>query len=319
MLTRSWIIPVVLGLALGAAPAGAQDQDALRPNKTAPQGQKVTPSKAFLGITVGPAQGEGQAGAVVQQVMPDSPAARAGLKKGDVIRKVGSQRVDGYDDLVNALSGHKPGDDVAFEVQRRDRIQHLTVTLGDRAREEGRERGDSGEARPEKGVPYLGVRAVPVGEFPERLRDQIGLEGKEGVVVIGVMPRSPAAKAGLRHGDLITAVNGTPIRDPEALRQAVRKAGVGKEVRVQVLREGEKEELRTRLEESPVEGLGFALPGLGLPGAEESGAPGALFPGTEEMNRRLRRMERQIEQLQERIRELEQRRGTTPSDKLDKP
>jgi 2-alkenal reductase len=65
-------------------------------------------------------------------IVPDSPAADAGLREGDIVTSVEGQRVDGAHALDDILSQYKPGDDVEMEVLRDGRTMQVTVTLGTR-------------------------------------------------------------------------------------------------------------------------------------------------------------------------------------------
>jgi membrane-associated protease RseP (regulator of RpoE activity) len=115
------------------------------------------------------------------------------------------------------------------------------------------------------------------------------------VLVTEVVPETPAAKAGLESGDVITSVNGKAVSDPDMLRETIRASGVGKQVDLQVMRGGEKKEIKATLEEAPAE---F---GIGGPQGRYGQGPFLRDP--------LQALERRIEQLEKRVRELEQKRG----------
>src|SRR5205814_1197708 len=89
-----------------------------------------------------------------------------------------------------------------------------------------------------------------------------------------VMPGTPAAKAGLQRGDVITAVAGQAVSDPRALREAIHRAEAGKEISLTVQRGREKKEIKARLEELPVEGISM-LP-LPFPPIGGTVNPGSL-------------------------------------------
>jgi len=263
------------------------------------QGNEVpgTP-RAYLGIQVrGARPGPGQEGVTVESTDADSPAARAGLKTGDRIVRVGDRAVRDFEDLLVALSQHKPGEAVVFQVQRDGQKQDLNVRLGERP-----------GLRPGTAVPgprataLLGVQALPLTpEQRERLK--VGDEG--GVLVAGVMRGTPAARAGLRPGDVIASADGKRVGSPEELREAVSRAGVGKTLTLSVLRDGDKKEVKATLEEAPVEGFGLFPPiPPGIPGVRELAPP---LPGAAERNAEL---ERRVKELEKRVRELENQRGT---------
>jgi serine protease Do len=75
--------------------------------------------------------------------------------------------------------------------------------------------------------PRLGIAVAP-GHVARHLRRAVGLPDRDGVLVRGVEEDSPADAAGIREGDLIVSVGGTPIEDPDALHEALAKAGSGK-------------------------------------------------------------------------------------------
>lgn len=83
--------------------------------------------------------------------------------------------------------------------------------------------------------PWLGVAVAPL---TPRVADKLGLAGKTGLLVRLVVADSPAAKAGLKRNDLITAVNGSPVTKPKELLDAVNAAGVGGSLTLGVLRDG---------------------------------------------------------------------------------
>jgi putative serine protease PepD len=85
----------------------------------------------YLGVAMGDATG-GQDGAVVQEVTPDSPAARAGLQAGDVVVSIDGKAVQDRSELVAAIRGHKPGDKVTLVVVRGGNETTITATLTQR-------------------------------------------------------------------------------------------------------------------------------------------------------------------------------------------
>ena len=85
----------------------------------------------YLGVSMGDATGN-QSGAVVQEVTPDSPAARAGLQAGDVVVSIDGKAVQDRSELVAAIRGHKPGDKVTLVVVRGGNETTITATLTQR-------------------------------------------------------------------------------------------------------------------------------------------------------------------------------------------
>ncbi len=98
--------------------------------------------------------------------------------------------------------------------------------------------------------PYLGVEPLPL--TPQITR-RFGLERTDGVIVGGVAPGTPAARAGLEPGDLLIGFDGVPLATVEDLLGGLRRLDPGDEVEIEVIRAGERLELETTLAETPAE------------------------------------------------------------------
>lgn len=96
--------------------------------------------------------------------------------------------------------------------------------------------------------PYLGIYGDDAANYADRLPEN----ARRGAVVVQVIPGTPAEKAGLRQGDVIVAVDGEAVASMEDLIALLRKKHVGDEVTLDVIRNGEKIELKARLSEKPV-------------------------------------------------------------------
>lgn len=173
-----------------------------------------------LGVTVQPVDQaiadsfglEGPRGALVGSVQKDSPAARAGLEPGDVILSYEGKAVDRSAELPAMVASTRPGSVAALEVWRNGKVEKLKVEVGERDAPKR-----LADARGAASQGKLGVSVRPL--TPEERREA-KLEG--GVVVESVA--GPAAKAGVRPGDVIVAVNRTPVTSVGALRELVRKS-----------------------------------------------------------------------------------------------
>jgi S1-C subfamily serine protease len=265
--------------------------------------------KSYLGVTVAASPQEPeQEGVVITGVTPNSPAAKAGLKKGDVITQVGNRVVEDYDDLANAITRHQPGERVFVQVLRNGQEENFHVTLKPRPNEATPKIGE-GESRPgrygreDEGDRNRGEqtdrteRPAFLGvEAREWTSDNEGERGAgEGVEVLRVDPNTPAAHAGLKKGDIITKINGKEVATPQELRQAVRKAGAGKEITLGVLRGNQHKDLRARLERMPA-----AIE------EEQEHEPALEITPFAEQRPEIERLKRRIDQLERRVRELEQ-------------
>ena len=176
-------------------------------------------------------------GALVAQVEGDSPAARAGLQPGDVVTAVGETPVRSPRDLARAVADLRTGAETTLVTQRDGREVRLAVRVA-ALREPGA--AGAGAGAPGEQGGRLGIALASVSEA-----QRAGLDlprDLEGAVIASVAPDSPAAEAGLREADVITAVGGRAVRDPAAAATAIREAlrGNGGAVALQVIRDGQR-------------------------------------------------------------------------------
>jgi serine protease Do len=164
-------------------------------------------------------------GAIVTQVTPDSPASRAGLKTGDVIRQLDGKPVTTTSALQMTVSEHAPGTTMSIEILRDGKPQTLSVTLGEyHAKDEVAENGSSPDAQ--KGRLGLGV-----GDLTPDVRQQLNLPSNvQGVAVENVRPASPAEEAGLQPGDVIVELNRHPVESAQKFVDAVHAAPADKDL-----------------------------------------------------------------------------------------
>jgi serine protease Do len=151
--------------------------------------QPLTPD---LAASFGVADGKG---ALVSEVVPDSPAAHAGLQAGDVVTEINGVTVEGPGDLARTVGLASPGEDATIRVWRDKREQTIEVKLR--------------EAPGQRQAGLLGLQVRPV--TPE-VAAELRLRSADGVVVVAVDEGGPAAEAGLRRGDVIVEVNREPVK-----------------------------------------------------------------------------------------------------------
>ncbi len=160
-------------------------------------------------------------GALVAGVMPDGPAARAGVRPGDVIIGIGGRPLDDYKQLPKLVAGTRIGSDAVLDVRRQGKAHRLKVRIGQMP-------GSDTEplaavASDDKAAP--GRLGIYLAELTAETRQQYGLpEDAQGVLVAAVEQGSPAERAGIRPGNMISMVDQTPVASPEDLVQKVRAA-----------------------------------------------------------------------------------------------
>ena len=149
-------------------------------------------------------------GALIAQVEPDSAAARAGLKVGDVILKFNGTSIIDAGDLSARVGTSAPGDEISLEVWRDGKAVTLNAKIGSANGEEVA-KADTGHSSDHA---RLGLSVRPLTQDE---RAEAGLSG--GLVVEDV--QGPAADAGIQSGDVVISVDGTPVQNVEQLRKAV--------------------------------------------------------------------------------------------------
>lgn len=209
--------------------------------------QMITPTVAAQeGIT-------GTTGALAREVVTDGPAAQAGLKQGDVITAVNGKSVDEKNDLRARVAEFKPNDEITLTIvkgtangptDQRD----VKVKLGERPAQQSFEFqvpfGENGLPQMPDGFPQLPFNGQgQQGQAPAANAAYLGVEfemtktitGTQGALIKTIMADSPAAKAGLKTGDVITAVDGKTVGDANNLRDIVQGHRPGDELTLTIV------------------------------------------------------------------------------------
>ena len=167
-------------------------------------------------------------GALVNEVIEDSPADKAGLKRGDIIVEYDGTRVDELNDLPRLVAATPVGETVRVKVFRDGKERTIKVEIG---------RLDDGErelaADDEEGGGALGITAANV--TPE-LVERYSLESDQGILITKIDPEGPAADANLRVGDLIIEADGKEVRSVKEFEAVVGKMKAGKVLRLLIQR-----------------------------------------------------------------------------------
>ncbi len=151
-------------------------------------------------------------GALVAAVEDSSPAAKAGIKAGDVILKFNGQAISSSSELPAQVADVKPGSKATLEISRNGTLKNVDVTVG-----ELKAAKVASADTPNQDHGRLGLAVRPLNP------DESKQVGARGLVVEAVS--GPAARAGIQSGDVVLAVNGTPVQSVEQLRALVAKSG----------------------------------------------------------------------------------------------
>src|SRR5579871_1107676 len=159
-------------------------------------------------------------GALVGNVDPNSPGAKAGLQQGDVITEVNGQQVNGPNDLRLKVGTMAPGTAVHLKVLHNGETRDVSLTLGEAPNTKAQSNAPAGSTENSP------MRGVQVAELTNDIRQQLGLGSDiKGVVVTDVPDGSPAAEAGLQRGDVVEQVNRKPVESVSEYERLVRQAG----------------------------------------------------------------------------------------------
>ena len=195
-------------------------------------------TRGWLGVTIQPLTPElakgfqvpGGSGALVSSVQDGSPAAQAGIKAGDVVTEYDGHKLAQPGDLSRLVAATAVGRQVPLTVVREGKTMSLQVHV---ARME--EPDQPAVAKAEQGKEPLGLAVETL--TPEVSRE-LGLADARGVVVRGVRDSSPAEKAGIRAGDVITELDHQPVASAGDMKRLLAQHGKGAPVVVLLHRDG---------------------------------------------------------------------------------
>jgi Do/DeqQ family serine protease len=177
--------------------------------------------RAIIGVTIQPMTSDlarslglhSVSGALVNSIDPDGPAAKSGLKSGDVILKVDGVTISDSNQLRNRISSLAPGTTVNLGVFSQGAERQISVTLGELP--DAGKSARKGDSSPDE----LGMTLSPL---TPSLAQQFRLpRSTEGVAVTDVNPSGSAARAGVEAGDVVKQIDGHPVKTPDEVREAL--------------------------------------------------------------------------------------------------
>jgi S1-C subfamily serine protease len=190
-------------------------------------------------------------GVLIVAVQRSSPAAEAGLRRGDVILKVNEVEVNDAGALRDALAALKPGEEVRLRIARGEAERTLSVVLG---QADGRsylgvvpfEAAPAFKPPAQKSRPPE-VKPDDEGDARRWLEQRFAPQAR----ITEVITDSPAAKAGLRVGDVLLAINDKPLDWPSALGDLLANYKPGDEITLKIKRDDAERSIKVRLGENP--------------------------------------------------------------------
>jgi photosystem II stability/assembly factor-like uncharacterized protein len=206
---------------------------------------------------------ETESGVRLARVVVDGPGAQAGLQADDIVQTVDDKVIASAEQLNGEIREHKAGDKLKFKVLRDEQVQEIEVTLADRpagAGGGGRRGGPAGGGR--GGAPAGGVYLGITGE-----------DAEGGVRLTTVVDNGPAARAGLKAGDLVKTVGEKAVEKYEELLEEIRAHKVGDKLNFRLQRGEESQRIEVTLAERPPTTAG------GPGGPSQTRPSGAVYGG----------------------------------------
>jgi len=181
-------------------------------------------------------------GVIVNEVVEESPAEKAGLKEGDIIVRFDRSKIADQDDLVEMIQKGRPGDKVTLIIMRDGKELKLPIVLEKKPAAEKQVWVYKGPKSKSKSFTFVyGDERSHIGvslmDLTQQLGDFFGIAKGKGSLITEVQEDSPAKEAGLKAGDVIVAINGDEVYDPEDVVDAVEDKEPGEKVEVKIVRD----------------------------------------------------------------------------------
>jgi hypothetical protein len=231
--------------------------------------------QGYMGVKLGPipealaAHLKDPRGSIVEDVLPGSPADKAGLQDLDLIVSLNGQALGSPNEVRDRVRGTKPGETVKLGILRGNQEMTLEVTLGAQPPALPEPRRNE---RPRKG--FLGIAAA---EVPSVLAHHLALGERSGVIVGDVVKGSPAEAAGVEMNDVVTAVDGNELKGVQDFMKVLSGKKAGDGMKIDFIHRGEKKGAEVKLGEWPKD-MPAPLPGFGPMPSPRWWGPGAFGP-----------------------------------------
>jgi serine protease Do len=175
-------------------------------------------------------------GVLVQEVMDNTPATGK-LQEGDIVTAMNGNPVKDVQELRNKIANVHPGTEITLTVFREKKSQDVKLKVGEQPENMSMASARSGNnANGDDAAPAKGTLGLALSDLSDETRERFGVDSKvKGALVREVDPKGPAAKEGIRPGDVITKVGGQAVNSAKEARDAISKADSSKGVRLYVV------------------------------------------------------------------------------------
>ncbi len=166
-------------------------------------------------------------GVLISDVSDNSPAAKAGLKQGDVVQAIDGKVVENVASLRNTIAMTAPGTKLVFKIIRDGKNYSIPVTIGEQP-------ADFASMAKSVGASPLAKMGLTLQNLTPELAEQFGYQKGQGVLIAGVDPDSPAGQVGLQAGQLIEEVDKVRVHNLKELKKVLRRSRHKKQVLLRV-------------------------------------------------------------------------------------
>lgn len=181
-------------------------------------------------------------GSMIKKVLPDYPAAKAGLKRGDVIVEFAGNKIKDNADLQSIVAATPPDKKVAVKIIRNKKEMSLDLTLAEAPALDTLKKGSESEspATEGKGGPKVTWLGADVEELTSTLRERYSVsESEKGVIVTNVEQNSKSEEIGLMTGDVVRQINQEEVSNLKTFNEIIKKVKLSQGVVFDILRRGE--------------------------------------------------------------------------------
>ena len=203
-------------------------------------------------------------GVVINRVIKDSPADRAGLEEEDVVVAFDNTPVHSSSELSDMVDESRVGETVMLTVYRDGEKKQVSLDIGARSESDDEEEYEGSDDDQNWGIymPHSGTRGyrfmererpymgVSLSGLSEQLGDYFGVKNGRGALITAVEENSPAEKAGLKAGDVIVAVNDEKVMDASDVSQLVNDMEAGETATVEIVRDKRDKTIKVEIGET---------------------------------------------------------------------